>query len=150
MGVPSFFRWLVQKYPKCLVNCAEEHGAVVDGVRIPVDTSQPNPNGFELDNLYLDMNGIIHPCTHPEEGDAPPTEEDMYMAIFEYIDRLMAIARCVQCNQSKQLTRESRRHASAAVLPAHAWTSITISSHYFSGRGACCTWPSTALRRAQR
>jgi len=60
MGVPSFYRWLVNKYPNITVRAIEAKGD--DG-----DTSSPNPNGMEFDNLYLDMNGIIHPCFHPDD-----------------------------------------------------------------------------------
>lgn len=57
------------------------------------DTSLPNPNGVEYDNLYLDMNGIIHPACHPEDLPAPVTEEEMYLAIFKYIDRVFGVIR---------------------------------------------------------
>lgn len=93
MGVPAFFRWLSRKYPSIVVHCMEEKGRIVDGVTIPLDTSLPNPNDVEFDNLYLDMNGIIHPCCHPENKPAPKNEDEMMADIFEYIDRIFAIVR---------------------------------------------------------
>uniref|UniRef100_A0A674C0H2 5'-3' exoribonuclease n=1 Tax=Salmo trutta TaxID=8032 RepID=A0A674C0H2_SALTR len=93
MGVPAFFRWLSRKYSTIVVHCTEERSKECNGVRIPVDTSKPNPNEVEFDNLYLDMNGIIHPCTHPEDKAAPKNEDEMMVAIFEYMDRLFNIVR---------------------------------------------------------
>lgn len=95
MGVPAFFRWLTKKYPSIATQCHEEKAKKNDFTdeKIPVDTSQPNPNGVEFDNLYLDMNGIIHPCTHPEDRPAPKNEEEMMLIIFEFIDRIFSIVR---------------------------------------------------------
>ncbi|KAL3873789.1 hypothetical protein ACJMK2_036874, partial [Sinanodonta woodiana] len=93
MGVPAFFRWLSRKYPSLVVNCVEEKPKVINGVKIPVDSSKPNPNNYEFDNLYLDMNGIIHPCCHPENKPAPKNEDEMMVLIFEYIDRIFSIVR---------------------------------------------------------
>jgi 5'-3' exoribonuclease 1 len=71
MGVPKFFRWLSERYPAISMLIAES--------RIP-----------EFDSLYLDMNGIIHNCTH-SDSDSPTfrmTEDQMFIAIFNYIEHL--------------------------------------------------------------
>ena len=96
MGVPAFFRWLTEKYPKVLQDVVEERVKLVGGegnVRAPFDCTRPNPSGLECDNLYIDMNGIIHPCSHPEHGPQPKTEEEMYENVCQYIDRLFRIMR---------------------------------------------------------
>ncbi|OMO89064.1 putative 5-3 exonuclease protein [Corchorus capsularis] len=88
MGVPSFYRWLINKYPNIRVQAIQDKGDD------PVDTTSPNPNAMEFDNLYLDMNGIIHPCFHPEDQALAPTaHEDVFKSIYAYIDRLFSIVR---------------------------------------------------------
>ena len=93
MGVPALFRWLSNKYPKIIGPVIEERPSTVEGVEVPVDTTKPNPNGLEYDNLYLDMNGIVHPCSHPEDRPAPETEEEMMLAVFKYTDRVVNMVR---------------------------------------------------------
>lgn len=71
MGVPRFFRWISERYPKC-------NSVITDLTLMPV-----------FDNLYLDMNGIIHQCSHPDDNAPSPSERDMLLSIFAYIDRIV-------------------------------------------------------------
>lgn len=94
MGIPAAFRWLSSKYPKIISPVIEGQPITLDdGSVIPVDTTGPNPNGEEFDNLYLDMNGIVHPCTHPDDRPAPTDEEEMMLEVFRYTDRVVNMVR---------------------------------------------------------
>lgn len=39
------------------------------------------------------MNGIVHPCSHPEDRPAPKDEQEMMEAIFTYTDRVVNMVR---------------------------------------------------------
>jgi 5'-3' exoribonuclease 2 len=98
MGVPALFRWLSKKYPKIITPVVEEPAREVENpdgstTKIPPNTLGPNPNGEEMDNLYLDMNGIVHPCSHPEDRPPPANEEEMMIAVFEYTERVVNMVR---------------------------------------------------------
>jgi 5'-3' exoribonuclease 1 len=73
MGVPKFYRWISERYP--LIN------QMISGtVILP-----------EFDNFYLDMNGIIHACTHPNDNVTSNalSEREMMLSIFRYVDRMV-------------------------------------------------------------
>ena len=44
-----------------------------------------------MDHLYLDLNGIIHGCTHPNDRDVSDvlSEREMMLGIMNYLDRLI-------------------------------------------------------------
>ena len=50
-------------------------------------------NNPEIDNLYLDMNGIIHPCSHPQNGPQPQSEEEIFRNVYEYTDKVINIVK---------------------------------------------------------
>lgn len=74
MGIPKFFRWMNDRYPGLLATAKES--------QLP-----------DIDNFYLDMNGIIHNCTHPCDGNVHfrITEAEMFEDIFNYISTLFTI-----------------------------------------------------------
>jgi len=73
MGVPKFYRWISERYPKI-------NQVITDEALLP-----------EFDHLYLDMNGIIHGCTHPNDLDVSDvlSERDMVLGIMHYLDRII-------------------------------------------------------------
>ncbi|GMM53968.1 chromatin-binding exonuclease [Maudiozyma humilis] len=71
MGIPKFFRYISERWPMI--------SQLIEGNDIP-----------EFDNLYLDMNSILHTCTHGNDDDITKrmTEEEVFAKIFSYIDHL--------------------------------------------------------------
>lgn len=73
MGVPKFYRWISERYPQI-------NQVISDNTLLP-----------DIDNFYLDMNGIIHACTHPNSDDLSNSLSirEMMLGIFRYIDRMV-------------------------------------------------------------
>uniref|UniRef100_A0A182NCW7 5'-3' exoribonuclease 1 n=1 Tax=Anopheles dirus TaxID=7168 RepID=A0A182NCW7_9DIPT len=106
MGVPKFFRYMSERYP-CLSELLREN-------QVP-----------EFDNLYLDMNGIIHNCSHPNDADVNfrISEEAIFEGIFHYVEYLFKMIRPQQlffiavdgvAPRAKMNQQRGRRFRSAA------------------------------------
>jgi 5'-3' exonuclease len=77
-GIPKLFRWLTDLYPLVLETVDEGLGS----------------NDAAVDNFYLDMNGIIHTCTHSNNDKLVAlNEKDMFLRIFAYTDRLYKLVK---------------------------------------------------------
>lgn len=75
MGVPKFFRWLVERYPLVLED--------VD----PRGCAPTSP----FDNLYLDLNGVLHNA-YREVVDSGGSDETGVLAVMRYIELLFSVA----------------------------------------------------------
>jgi 5'-3' exonuclease len=117
MGVPKFYRWLSERYPRINQRFGSPPNPETqeryfpknegeDGDFIPLPDS-PDPLSTcglppEIDRLYLDMNGIIHGCSHnnsdqddedKDGDDAKPTaqisNEEIFRNVCYYLDRVI-------------------------------------------------------------
>lgn len=105
MGVPKFFRWLSERYPK--VNqrlgrvphpetIAEHFGDTMVEPSVRPDPLSECSTMPIIDRLYIDMNGIIHGCSHnnntaedDSEAISQITEAEIFRNMCYYLDRIV-------------------------------------------------------------
>ncbi|ORD95032.1 XRN4 [Enterospora canceri] len=71
MGVPSLYKWLTMRFPSILAHLKKDFD-------------------YNVDNLYLDFNAIIHPCCNKNLNNLKEIDADLYAKLEKYIDTLMA------------------------------------------------------------
>lgn len=86
------------------------------------DLRKKNRLGEEFDTLFIDFNGVVHHCSHPENGTPPETEVEMFERVFQELDRyincirprkLLFIAVDGVCPVAKIVQQRKRRYCSA-------------------------------------
>ncbi len=89
MGIPKFYKWLVKRYPLVVAPYESEKDMPPVGRKM----------GLILDNLYIDMNGLVHNVTHANHQNRlektselmrdPNRREELWAMIFSYIDDIV-------------------------------------------------------------
>lgn len=76
MGIPKFFRWAGDRYR-----------AIVSGIIGEQEDVPP------IDNLYFDMNGVIHNCSHNNDGGLQQAKSnaEILAAICEWLQYMIAV-----------------------------------------------------------
>ncbi|KAJ8903934.1 hypothetical protein NDN08_000465 [Rhodosorus marinus] len=136
MGVPRFYRWISERYPL---------------IRRDVGFGEGTPT---VDNLYLDLNGVIHTASRADEVDKPVlSEEDIFLNSFKKIDELIEIIQPTEliyfavdgvAPRAKMNQQRSRRFRSAKERVEEAQksaeTELIPSDNYFDSN---CITPGT-------
>eukprot|EP00727_Mastigamoeba_balamuthi_P013390 m51a1_g8674 putative 5 -3 exoribonuclease 1 (1268) ;mRNA; f:142931-149640 len=103
MGVPGLYGWLRSRWPRAV---------------------RDSPVG-ETDNLYIDLNSIVHAHAHP----AAPTEEETILSVLHHIEGLLDLVRPRRllflavdgvAPRSKINEQRARRFAAARDRPEHS------------------------------
>jgi hypothetical protein len=151
MGVPKFYRWLSERAP--LIN-----QAIDDETLLP-----------ETDNLYLDLNGLIHNATHGDGASRKISMADVMMAVIGGIDHSVKLVSGLLLLGSGRLPRARLTTGHGGCPPGHGMfpalsclfvqppvcralvpSAPPVPPARRSSRASCCTLPSTASRRAPR
>ena len=106
MGVPGLFSWVRRQFPEAII--PEEVWS----------KSSPAP----VSSLFVDLNHILHACTHPEYPYEEPSSRDaMLEAILLYIEALLALVQPTDLQQ-----RRGKRNFPFG-CPSGAGLSLTVS-----------------------
>jgi 5'-3' exonuclease/20S proteasome alpha/beta subunit len=99
--IDRFFRWLSERYPKInqrmTLTASDELSQAYYQRNPPAPLDPPDPLSTcglppPIDRLYIDMNGILHGCSHnnmDELGTSTLSEDDIFKNVCFYLERIV-------------------------------------------------------------